>query len=129
MRSTFQAEILVAQKESAVLAEKVFEESVKIGINPDMVAGILVNQKIDLKKTSPQTFLDMVNKKGSSLSVDEGSIKGWVNEAVRQMPQAVIDYKNGKLNALSAILGRVMEVSKGKANPKLAKKLLEDTLK
>ncbi|OGM21544.1 hypothetical protein A2714_00150 [Candidatus Woesebacteria bacterium RIFCSPHIGHO2_01_FULL_38_9] len=128
IRSTY-AEILVSQKETAMMAEKVLEESVKAGMNPDLVAGILVNQKIDLKKISPKTLLDMVKKKGSSLSVNEGSIKLWVNEALRQMPQAVVDFKNGKLNALSALVGLVMQLSKGKADPKLTKKLLEDMLK
>ena len=61
--------------------------------------------------------------------LDEDRILGWVEESVKQMPQAVVDFKNGKLNALSAILGRVMQLSKGKADPKLTKKLLEDMLK
>jgi aspartyl-tRNA(Asn)/glutamyl-tRNA(Gln) amidotransferase subunit B len=39
------------------------------------------------------------------------------------------DYKSGKGNALQFLVGQVMKLSQGKANPQIAKKLLENKLK
>ncbi len=122
-------EILVSQKDIADIAERLFDKAEKKGMSPDFVAGVLVNQKIDLKgKSSEEIIAEIVEKTASYIS-DEETTRKFVDEAIKQMPQAVVDFKKGKLNALSAILGCVMKISKGKADPRLAKKLLEDTLK
>jgi aspartyl-tRNA(Asn)/glutamyl-tRNA(Gln) amidotransferase subunit B len=40
----------------------------------------------------------------------------------------VEQYRAGKTSALSFLVGKVMFVTKGKANPKLANKLLRETI-
>ena len=45
------------------------------------------------------------------------------------MPDAVSDYKSGKKKAISAIIGRAMKLSKGKADALRLRKELEKQLK
>jgi aspartyl-tRNA(Asn)/glutamyl-tRNA(Gln) amidotransferase subunit B len=51
-----------------------------------------------------------------------------VLEVIRDNPKPVSDYKKGKLNAIQFLLGQVMRTTKGKANYKIVRKMLEDKI-
>ena len=57
-------------------------------------------------------------------SSDEGLIKGLVEEVIAKYPEKVAEYKGGKKGLLGMFVGEVMKASKGKADPKLANKLI-----
>ena len=59
---------------------------------------------------------------------DEDSIREAVREAVETNPKAVDDYLGGKSSAAKFLVGQVMKVTRGKANPKVAAQLLEERL-
>ncbi len=58
-----------------------------------------------------------------------GEIEKFIDEAIKNNPQSVEDYKNGKENALQFLVGQTMKVSKGKANPQEVRKRLEVKIK
>ena len=45
--------------------------------------------------------------------------------AILKYPEKVNEYKNGKRGLIGLFMGEVMKLSKGKADPKLANKLLQ----
>ena len=49
-------------------------------------------------------------------------------ESFAKYPEKVIEYKNGKVTLLGLFMGEVMKLSKGKADPKIANKLMKDEL-
>jgi Asp-tRNA(Asn)/Glu-tRNA(Gln) amidotransferase B subunit len=51
-----------------------------------------------------------------------------VEEALRDNPKFVNDYKAGKTNVIMALVGQVMKKSGGKANPKVVQELLKRRL-
>jgi len=53
----------------------------------------------------------------------------FVKEAVEQNPKAATEYYQGKKEALQFLMGQVMKKTRGKANPKITRELLEDVLK
>ena len=59
---------------------------------------------------------------------DSGVVAGWVSEVLAAHPGEVARYKNGETKLLQFFLGQVMKASRGKADPKLAQKVLEDKL-
>ena len=59
---------------------------------------------------------------------DEAVILKWVQEAIQHNPKSVADYKKGKKAAAKAIVGKVMAVSGGKANPTVVDRLVEAQL-
>ncbi len=71
----------------------------------------------------------LVEKLGLSQVLDEGQVKGWVSEALAANPQAAADLKSGKEAAAGRIVGAVMKLSKGKANPALVNKLIKEAVK
>jgi aspartyl-tRNA(Asn)/glutamyl-tRNA(Gln) amidotransferase subunit B len=51
-----------------------------------------------------------------------------VDEAIARFPDKVNEYKAGKVSLVGLFMGEVMKLSKGKADPKVASKLVKDTL-
>ena len=60
----------------------------------------------------------------SSQISDETYIKDVVNEVLKENPQAIIDYKEGKGRAMGFLVGQVMKKTQGKINPKLTSDIL-----
>jgi len=64
------------------------------------------------------------------LQVSESAdIEAWVNEVVNKMPEKVTEYKKGKKGLIGLFVGEVKKVSKGKADPKVVTRILEEKLK
>lgn len=59
----------------------------------------------------------------------EEDIERWVNEVISKMPDKVTEYKRGKKGLIGLFVGEIKKASKGKADPKIATKILEDKLK
>lgn len=66
----------------------------------------------------------IVKDRGLVQVSDTGAIQGFVDQVVRENERSVQDYKGGKEAALQFLVGQVMRISKGKANPQLARELL-----
>ncbi|MDP3057325.1 MAG: Asp-tRNA(Asn)/Glu-tRNA(Gln) amidotransferase subunit GatB [bacterium] len=58
----------------------------------------------------------------------EDSLGAAADEAIKNNPGPAGDYKAGKTQALQFLVGQVMKISKGKANPKIAMELLKKKL-
>ena len=71
---------------------------------------------------------EKVDREGLAQVSDEAVILNWVQEAIQQNPKSVADYKKGKKAAAKAIVGKVMAVSGGKANPTVVDRLVEAQL-
>jgi len=52
-----------------------------------------------------------------------------IDNIIKNNAKSVNDFKSGKDNALGFLVGQVMKKSKGKANPKVARDMLERRLK
>ena len=61
--------------------------------------------------------------------VDDSRILATVQKIIESNPESVKDYKEGKDRALKYLMGQVMSVSKGQADPVIANKLLIEELK
>ncbi len=61
------------------------------------------------------------------LKAEESEIDEFVKEAVEENPEAVEDYESGDEEAVNFLVGQVMNLSQGKADPKTAReKILEE---
>jgi aspartyl-tRNA(Asn)/glutamyl-tRNA(Gln) amidotransferase subunit B len=70
----------------------------------------------------------IVEEQGLVQISDEGAIKSVVDAIVTANPQSVEDFKAGKEKAIGFLVGQVMKETKGKANPGLVNKLLQERL-
>lgn len=70
----------------------------------------------------------IVKTKGLKQISDGGQIEKLVDEILSANPQQVADYRNGKEKAFNSLIGQVMKVSKGKANPAQVNEILKKKL-
>ena len=59
---------------------------------------------------------------------DSSSILPIIDELINEYPNEVQAFKNGKTKLLGFFVGQLMKRTKGKADPKLANKLLMEKL-
>ncbi|MEA3509104.1 MAG: Asp-tRNA(Asn)/Glu-tRNA(Gln) amidotransferase subunit GatB, partial [candidate division NC10 bacterium] len=91
---------------SGKIAKTVFEEMYQTGKGPETI----------------------VQEKGLIQISDRDELSRIVDQVVIQNPGPVSDFKGGKEKALTALVGAVMRLTKGKANPQLINDLLREKL-
>ncbi len=76
----------------------------------------------------PEAPEKIVERLGLSQVSDEGALKQMIQEVLEQNPQSIVDYKAGRDRALGFLMGQIMKLSKGKANPQIISKMLKEAL-
>lgn len=71
---------------------------------------------------------DIITQRGLSQISDTQEVKEIVSQVIIANAQAVADYKAGKPQALTFLVGQVMRVTRGRANPKRVNELLKKKL-
>ena len=71
----------------------------------------------------------IVKRLGLEQISDEAVLKEHLAAALEANPNAVSDYRAGKASALQAVMGHVMKLTAGKADPVKLRSLLETELK
>ncbi|MGL6106396.1 Asp-tRNA(Asn)/Glu-tRNA(Gln) amidotransferase subunit GatB [Romboutsia sp.] len=74
---------------------------------------------------SPETIIE---EKGLGQINSSEELEKLVDEVLAKNPKSIEDFKAGKQQATLFLMGQVMKASKGKANPQIAKKLIDDKL-
>ena len=88
------------------MAKEVFEKMFKTGNDPESI----------------------IQESGVTQISDTTSIEAFVDTAIINNPQPVEDYISGKDSAMQFLMGQVMKITSGKANPQMVTKLLKAKL-
>jgi len=92
---------------SGKIAKTVFEEMFETGKDPDSI----------------------VKEKGLVQISDQGAIEAAVDQALAANPKVVEDFRAGKEKALGFLVGQVMKVTRGKANPEMVNSIIREKLR
>lgn len=71
---------------------------------------------------------EIVAARGLKQVADASSLQAWVDEAIEKNPGLVEQFRGGKDGALNALVGQVMQKSRGSANPRMVNELLRKRL-
>ena len=71
---------------------------------------------------------EVVEKKGLVQLSDPAQLLPIINEILEKNQQSIEDFKNGKDRAVGFLVGQIMKATKGKANPGVVNKLLQEEL-
>jgi len=71
----------------------------------------------------------IINEKGLAQVSGKDDLKIFAKEVIALNEKAVADFRKGKETALTFLVGQMMAKSKGKANPQVAREVLENILK
>ena len=72
---------------------------------------------------------EIIKNMDASVINDKEVLLKIINEVIKENPQSVIDYKNGKNRVVGFLMGKVIKLTKGKANPSLTNQLIIEQLK
>jgi aspartyl-tRNA(Asn)/glutamyl-tRNA(Gln) amidotransferase subunit B len=89
-------------------------------------AGKRIMEKLPKNTEMPSQIAEEMGLTGV---VEEDIVLKAVKKVVNENPEAVSDYYDGKKNAMNFLIGQVMRITRGKADPTETHKLLEDELK
>ena len=72
---------------------------------------------------------EIIKNMDASVINDKEVLLKIINEVIKENPQTVTDYKNGKNRVVGFLMGKVIKLTKGKANPSLTNQLIIEQLK
>ncbi|MFB9862033.1 Asp-tRNA(Asn)/Glu-tRNA(Gln) amidotransferase subunit GatB [Rufibacter immobilis] len=111
-------------------------------LKPEQIAGIIAlvdSNKVSHTVAAKQIFpylLEHPQKDAQQVATeqnlvqesDEGALQSIIDSVLAANPAKVAEYKAGKASLLGMFMGDLMKQTKGKADPKLANKLLKESL-
>jgi aspartyl-tRNA(Asn)/glutamyl-tRNA(Gln) amidotransferase subunit B len=122
-----------------LLAEK--EMSIReVLITPQALAELveLTEKRVVNSNTAKEIFAElfekggrpgmMVQSRGLGQVSDAAALESMADQAMAENPKSVQDFRGGKAVAAKFLVGQVMRLSKGKADPQLVAKILESRL-
>lgn len=98
-------------------------------IEDGKISGTAAKEVFDEMFVSEKSAEEIIKEKGLSQISSSGELEKIVIEVIEANPDSIESYKNGKLQVIGFLMGQVMKQSKGQANPKIAKELVETKLK
>lgn len=114
---------------------------VDFSIPPKKIAELIFlidDKKISHSIATSKIFPEMINSGLSPENIaqsnnwiqdsDSNSLLNFIKQAIEKYPEKVSEYNDGKKGLIGLFMGEIMKLSKGKADPKLANKLLRKEL-
>jgi aspartyl-tRNA(Asn)/glutamyl-tRNA(Gln) amidotransferase subunit B len=111
-------------------------------LKPEQIAGLIelvdsnkVSHSVAAKQIFPyllenpaKTAQQVATEQNLVQESDAGALQSVIDGVLAANPQKVAEYKAGKVSLLGMFMGDLMKQTKGKADPKLANKLLKESL-
>lgn len=99
-------------------------------IDKGIISSTVASQKIFpemLKQINAKPF-ELAESMNLIQDSSENNLLEFINEVIKQNPSEINRYKNGEKQLIGFLMGQLMKVSKGKADPKIANELMRKTL-
>lgn len=124
--------LLKEEKKPVDLEKKItpenFAELICLVSEGEISSNIAKMVLIEMFKTQKDPS-DIIKEKGLSQITDSSEIEKIIKDVLTKNAKAVEDFKAGKQNSFTFLVGQIMAASKGKANPQTVGELLKKQLK
>jgi aspartyl-tRNA(Asn)/glutamyl-tRNA(Gln) amidotransferase subunit B len=127
--SEHQSRQLIESKEKFDFFEKALSVFTESGIKASDGANMIINKKIDIKKTSLGQLDKILSSKKSAPEISQEDLGIRIEEIVKNNPQAVEQFKKGKQTVVEFLVGQVMAQTKGQADPNQIREILREKIK
>lgn len=99
-------------------------------IDEGKISSSIASQKIfpELLSNPTKNPLTIAEELNLIQESDESSILNYIQQVIDQNPTEIERYKNGEKQLTGFLMGQLMKISKGKADPKAANQLMRDRL-
>ena len=114
-------------KESPIQADRLATLIARIKDNT--ISGKIAKAVFEAMIEDSSNVDDIIEEKGLKQVTDIGEIAKLVNEVIANNPEQVEQFREGKEQVLSYLVGQAMKLSRGKANPGQVNQVLREKLK
>ena len=114
-------------KESPIQADRLATLIARIMDNT--ISGKIAKAVFETMIEDSSNVDDIIEAKGLKQITDIGEIAKLVNEIIANNPEQVEQFREGKEQVLSYLVGQAMKLSRGKANPTQVNQILREKLK
>ncbi len=114
--------------EESPIAPKDFAELIKL-IKDGTLSSKLAKEVLKEMFLSGKSAMQVVEEKGLKQISDESAINQLIDQVIVNHTSEVQRYKAGEEKVFGFLVGQVMKLAKGKANPQLVNKILREKLK
>ena len=97
-------------------------------IDDGTISGKIAKDVFEKMRRSGEAPQVIVEREGLTQVADSGALEAIIDQVLAGNPKPLDDWKKGKTAALQALVGLVMKATAGKANPAVARTLLEAKL-
>jgi len=98
-------------------------------IDSGQISGKMGKDLLAQAVTSGKAPKDLVAEQGLSQVTGDDQLNAWVDQVIAENAKSAQDFRGGKQQALGFLVGAVMKLSKGRANPERVNALLRQKLK
>ena len=97
-------------------------------IDGGAISGKIAKDVFQRMLASGEDAQAIVAREGLTQVADESALAAVVEQVMAENPKAIEDYRKGRTAAKKALVGQVMKATKGRANPAIVDRLLEEKL-
>ncbi|MAF11420.1 Asp-tRNA(Asn)/Glu-tRNA(Gln) amidotransferase GatCAB subunit B [Candidatus Poribacteria bacterium] len=97
-------------------------------LKDDTISGRIAKTVLEEMIATGKSAKTIVEEKGLVQVTDTSAIDEWVRQVIEDNPGPAEDYRGGTAKALGFLVGQVMKLSRGKANPQLVNQALRAAL-
>lgn len=97
-------------------------------IKDDTISGKIAKTVFEAMLEDSSSVDNIIEDKGLKQVTDTGAIEALVDQVIKENPDQVQQYKDGKEQVLGYLVGQAMKLSQGKANPGQVNKLLREKM-
>lgn len=120
--------LLEASVEDARVSPENFAE-LALFLAEDKISNLAAKEVLEEMARSGEDPAEIIEEKGLWQISNAGDIEDIVRHIMKENESAVADYRAGKAAALQFLTGQVMKESRGKANPKMVREIIQKILK
>jgi aspartyl-tRNA(Asn)/glutamyl-tRNA(Gln) amidotransferase subunit B len=94
-------------------------------INSGKISSRVAKEVLEETYLTGKDPLVIIQEKGLEQVSDTGALEGFCDQVLADHPKIVEDFRNGKEKAFAALIGKVMAMTKGQANPSIVTDILK----
>ncbi|MCB0355963.1 MAG: Asp-tRNA(Asn)/Glu-tRNA(Gln) amidotransferase subunit GatB [Bdellovibrionales bacterium] len=93
------------------------------------ISGKIAKKAFQLMWERKQSIDEVIEEQGWKQVSNDAEIIKWVDEVISKYPDQVAEFRAGKTKVMGFLMGQIMKLSKGQANPSVVQNCLQEKLK
>ena len=127
--SEYNADLLTRNVELANYFEQAVKDGKKLSIDAKTIANFMINKKPNTEEILPAKLIEMIKEETTVEAFDKTQLKESIKTVLAKNPQAVADYKAGKVQIIGFLIGQIKQALPEAKDTEQIRNVLTEMLK